>query len=226
MTGGDVKEGINIHKKLYEALLRTKIEYVDVSMCGSETVETIQVNDCNEKESQVTIDELRQRVNSENFENLILSGSIEPLPTSSNSDMGWLMDTYIEMVDMLLNYTHFLRTGNWEGYLEVLFEFLPYCFRFNRQNYARNLSYDYVHMRALKEENIAAYKYLEEGGFSGSQTGKPHSRIPFDQVIKMTTDCVKTLADCRGRQRILVQLNGGQEFTIILLHYVNIKTRK
>ena len=96
------------------------------------------------------------------------------------------MDTYIEMVDMLLDYTHFLRTGNWERYLEVLFEFLPYCFRFNRQNYARNLSYYYVHMRALKEENIAAYKYLEEGGFSSSLTGKPCSRIPFDQVIEMT----------------------------------------
>ena len=93
LTGGDVKEGINLHKKLYEALLRTKIEYVAVSMCGSETVETIQVDDCNEKESQVTID--GQRVNNENFENLILSGSIETLPTSSNSDMGWLMDTYI-----------------------------------------------------------------------------------------------------------------------------------
>ena len=38
-------------------------------------------------------------------------------------------------------------------------------------------------MQALEEENIAAYKYLEKGGFSGSLTGKPHSRIHFDQVI-------------------------------------------
>ena len=41
-------------------------------------------------------------------------------------------------------------------------------------------------MRVLEEENIAAYKYLQQGGFSGSLTGKLHSRIPFDQVIEMT----------------------------------------
>ena len=41
-------------------------------------------------------------------------------------------------------------------------------------------------MTSLKEENIAAHEYLENGGFSGSLSGKPHSRIPFDQVIEMT----------------------------------------
>ena len=35
------------------------------------------------------------------------------------------MDIYIEIVDLLLNYIQFLRTGNWEGYLGVLFDFLP-----------------------------------------------------------------------------------------------------
>ena len=41
-------------------------------------------------------------------------------------------------------------------------------------------------MQTLEEENITAFKYLEQGGFSGSLTGKPHSRIPFDQVIELT----------------------------------------
>ena len=113
---------------------------------------------------------------------MIVSGSHESL----RDYKGWLLDTYIEMVDMLLNFIHPLRIGNWKGYLEVTFDFLPYCFRLNRQNYARNLSYYYVPMRALEEENIASHKYLEEGGFSCSRTGKPHSRIHFDQVIEMT----------------------------------------
>ena len=76
-----------------------------------------------------------------------------------------------------------LRTGNWEGYLEAIFQFLPYCFRLNHFNYARNLSFYYVHMRSLKEENKEAYEYLQNGGFSGSLSGSPHSRIPFGQVI-------------------------------------------
>ena len=45
---------------------------------------------------------LRQEVNRENFENIILKGKIELLPTSSYGDMAWFMDTYIEMVNMLL----------------------------------------------------------------------------------------------------------------------------
>ena len=45
-------------------------------------------------------------------------------------------------------------------------------------------------MRSLKEkykeeEYREAYEYLQNGGFSGSQSGRPHSRIPFDQVIEM-----------------------------------------
>ena len=51
-------------------------------------------------------------------------------------------------------------------------------------------------MRALKEENAAACKYLEEGGFSGSLTGRPHSKISFDQVIKMTIN--KSCKDVGG----------------------------
>ena len=36
---------------------------------------------------------------------MIVSGNIESLPNSAPGDMGWLMDTYTEMVDML--YTFF-----------------------------------------------------------------------------------------------------------------------
>ena len=41
------------------------------------------------------------------------------------------------------------------------------------------MSYYYAHMQALEKENIAAYKYLESSGFSGSLTGKPHSFQSF-----------------------------------------------
>ena len=154
---------------------------------------------------------------------ILLKGKIEPLPTSSHGDMAWFMDTYIEMVNMLLKFLHFLQTGNCKGYLEVLFEFLPYCFRLNCHNYARNLSYYYVHMRASKEKNAATYKYLEKGGFSGSLTGRPHSRIPFDQVIEMTFN--KSCKDVDGLSGN-TEYPGGLKFAIILLLYANTKTRK
>ena len=55
---------------------------------------------------------------------MIIRGNIESLPNSAQGDIGWLMDTYSEVVDMLLNYTYILQTGDWKGYLEVL-EIMP-----------------------------------------------------------------------------------------------------
>ena len=144
LTGADVKEGINLHKKLCEALLRTKIKYINASKCDERNV--IEVSHANKKEQYITIDKLRKGDSRETFENVIVSGNIELLPNSAPGDMGWLMDIYIEMVDMLLNYIHFLRTGNWKRYLDVLFDFPPHCFRLHCQNYTQNKSYYYVHM--------------------------------------------------------------------------------
>ena len=223
LTGGDVKEGINLHKKMHEALLHKKIEYFDVFK--NKAIKEIDTGNNNDSDTVLT--KLRQEVSRINFENMLLKGKIDLLPTSFHGDMIWFMDTYIEMVNMLLNFLHFLRIWNWRGYLQVLFEFLPYCFRLNRHNYARNLSYNYVHMRALKEENAAADKYLEEGGSSGSLTGRLHSTIPFDQVIEMTINkSGKDVDGLSGNTETLVQHKSGLEFTIILLLYVNTKTRK
>ena len=71
------------------------------------------------------------------------------------------MDLYIELVNMLPNFIHFVKTGNWEGYLEVISEFLPFCFRLNRHNYARNLSYYYAQMIALPFTNAQAHENLK-----------------------------------------------------------------
>ena len=48
LGGGDVKEGINLHKKLYETLIRTKIKYIYVSKCGERNA--VEVSHANKKE--------------------------------------------------------------------------------------------------------------------------------------------------------------------------------
>ena len=61
--------------------------------------------------------------------------------SSVNGDMSMWFDSFLLMVNLLMNMIHFIRTGNWNGYMETLFEFLSYCFALNRHNYARNLSF-------------------------------------------------------------------------------------
>ena len=101
-------------------------------------------------------------------------------------DMAYWIDSFLKMVHLLLNVIHFQRCGNWDGLLETIFDFLPYCFGLNRNKYARNLSYFYLHMLQLPEKFPEAYAYLRQGGFSGSLSGKSHSNIPMDQMIECT----------------------------------------
>ena len=39
LGGGDVKEGVNLHKKLFEALTRSKIEYIEGQTSKNEAVQ-------------------------------------------------------------------------------------------------------------------------------------------------------------------------------------------
>ena len=105
---------------------------------------------------------------------------------SNDGDMAEWIETYLDMVDMLLNVIHFQRVGNWNGYLQAIKKFLPYCFACNRHNYARNLRFYYMHMLNLRNDNPLLQQYLEREGFTGSVTGKPHSRLPMDQIIEVT----------------------------------------
>ena len=91
------------------------------------------------------------------------------------------------MVRILLNCVHVTSSGNFEGFLETIFYFLPNCFRLNRHNYARDLSYlsyYYVHMRSMKKDNREASMNVHDGGLSESLTGREHSSLPFDQVTE------------------------------------------
>ena len=65
---------------------------------------------------------------------------------------------------------------------------MPYCFNDNRHKYARNLGYFYCHMRKLGKDNEEAYIFMLNGSFTGSLTGKPHSRIPMDLIIETTVN--------------------------------------
>ena len=106
-------------------------------------------------------------------------GFIEALP-NLKGDMALWIESLIEMINMLINTIHFQRVGNWKGFLEVIRQFLPYCFNHNRHNYAHNLSYFYCHMCKLEKYKEEAYILLLKASFMGYLTGKPHSRIPMD----------------------------------------------
>ena len=90
------------------------------------------------------------------------------------------------MVTLLLNTIYAQRTGNWKEFVQFIREFLSYCFSLNRQNYARNLSYYYIHMANLENSHPDMFYHMLNQGFTVSLSGQPFTRISCGQVIEMT----------------------------------------
>ena len=132
------------------------------------------------------IQSAQENLNADVIHALVNDPYIEHYLTRVEGDMAYWIDSFLEMVDLLLNIIHFQRTGNWDGFLVAIFKCLPHVFSLNRKHYCRNLTYYYLDMIDLRQRNIEAYKYLENGGFTGSLTGAIHTNIPCDQMIEST----------------------------------------
>ena len=169
LKGRDTKEAIYLYKLLFEAFLRSKVEHLKKSYVLLPTVS--EIPDICQSDTDSALDK----------------GFIEALP-NLKGDMALWIESLIEIIGMLINQIHFQRVGNWKGFLEVIRQFFPYCFDYNRHNYARSLSYFYCHIRKLEKDNEEACIFMLKGGFTGSLTDKPHSRIPIDQIIETTVN--------------------------------------
>ena len=134
---GDVKHGNYINKLMFEAIMRSKICYLVEN--GLFTIN----NDLQQR-----FECLQGNISAENFAGVC---NEVQLLTELKEGMPLSLELYLDMANLLLNTIYFQRTGNWEGYLQSIHEFIAYCFALNRHNYARNLSYYYVHMLNLEK---------------------------------------------------------------------------
>ena len=69
-------------------------------------------------------------------------------------------------------------------------------------------------MRKLEKDNEEAYIFMLKRGFTGPLTGKPHSRIPMDQIIETTVNSwskevrgICGLTDNDGTTERLIRVN-------------------
>ena len=120
LKGGDVKLGIRLYKLLFEALYRVKINYVKT---------TIMITDNEDSPSlQELIQVTRKNLDCDNIQKLIGHPDINYFLKIKHGDMAYWLDSILEMINLMLNIIHFYRTANWNGYLESIYQFLPYFF--------------------------------------------------------------------------------------------------
>ena len=176
VKGDDVRYDIYPQKLLFEAITRSKIHHA---------IKTDEVFSEKIDKKQILMQSVIENISKQNSDELVQGEQFVELPQRKR-DLANFFEHYIDMANLPLKMIHFQRTNNWEGYIKAIRKLLPYCFSCNRHNYTRNLSYYCIQMKNLASSYPSRQMFVKEEGFTVSLTGKPHSKIPMDQIIQMT----------------------------------------
>ena len=87
-----------------------------------------------------------------------------------NGPLKVFWNSYLEMVEVLINFVRATREGNWAMHLEGIKEMLPWFFAYNHTNYARYLPVYLAHMMLLPETHPEAHTLLLNGDFGVQRT--------------------------------------------------------
>ena len=162
LSGSDVKQAIHLHKLIFEAIIRIKVKHFNY--CSNFLTE----------EGRKLLEDFQKCVNFENLSNLLQQ--LKPVQFIPD-DMPCWIGRYLEMVSLLLNVTKkFEQTNNWNGFLQAIRNFLPFCFAMNRHNYARNLSYYFICMLNLQDSHLNIYLY-EQLVICGVVSGRVYVKL-------------------------------------------------
>ena len=81
------------------------------------------------------------------------------------------------------------REGNWELHLHAIRNMIPWCFAYDKTNYARYLSPYFAQMKNLPETNPSVHEAFMKGQFSEQlSSNNPFGAIPVDQAIEVTVN--------------------------------------
>ena len=95
-------------------------------------------------------------------------------------------NSYLEMVEVLINFVRATREGTWAMHLEGIKEMLPWFFAYDHTNYARYLPVYLAHMMLLPETHPEARTLLLKVILESNEQHYLDFQIPVDQTIEQT----------------------------------------
>ena len=95
--------------------------------------------------------------------------------------------SYVEMVEILLGLIRASRDGDFELHILCIRSMIPWCFAYDRLDYARFLPYYLTAMCHLNTDYPGVHQQFMQGGIS-VQLGasNPFGKLPFYQTIEET----------------------------------------
>lgn len=101
----------------------------------------------------------------------------------SDSPMARFWLSFMEMVEILIMNIYALRTQDWDSFKASLRMMMPWLRIYDNDKYSRWLVEFWLEISSLPEEKE---RYMRDGLFAQSMTGKPYSCLPLDLWIEMT----------------------------------------
>ena len=182
---------IRVHKCIYEALLRLMWAHF-----------LIWIENDGESHSAVVLfleqmNSMASDLNQSNFDKLFNSQLLSKIMDKWNyflhylrCDNGELSAYWMSYIDMVENVILCgSREGNWDLHLNAMRSLIPWCFAYDKVNYARYLTVYYVEMLALPESKPDVHQAFCAGQFSVQLSClNPFGRIPVDQATEVTVN--------------------------------------
>ena len=101
--------------------------------------------------------------------------------------------SYIDLVEnVVLGLLRSSREGNWNLHLNAIRSMIPWCFAYDKVNYARYLTAYYAEMTNLQETNPDVYEAFEAGQFS-VQLSCFNPLVEFQWTKRLKSQSTKTL---------------------------------
>ena len=192
LDGRHYNRGIRFHKLLYGAFLMIQWrDFLKELRLTSPELEN-EINNLLEN-----VETLSENVNEKNFKSFKDSDVTlrmiskfndfrENLRRQSGELAGFWM-SYVDMVSILLGLIRASREGDWRLHLHMVSKMIPWCFAYDRLNYARYLPCYLYDMSRLQIDHPNLHNFFINGGFSVQLgTKNPFGRIPIDQAIEET----------------------------------------
>ena len=107
-----------------------------------------------------------------------------------NGDLSAFWMSYVDFVqDVLLGLLRPSREGNWDLHLFAIREMIPWCFAYDKLNYAMYLPVYYAEMTNLSTEHPEVYEAFRAGYFSVQLSARnAFGRLPVDQTTEVTVN--------------------------------------
>ena len=195
IEGKMYNRAVRVHKYIYEALLR---------LIWKQLIPWVSANHankvCDVRLVEAEVDGMAEALSQEQLDTILGSHSLLQVYQlwdqylqylrTENGDLSAFWMSYIDIVeDVLLGLIRASREGNWLLHLHAIRQMIPWCFAYDKINYARYLPVYYAEMTNLPSEHPDVYSNFMAGKFAVQLAEEsPFGRIPVDQTTEVTVN--------------------------------------